>query len=43
MEDKKLAPEGTLEAAPSFNRRDFVSAALGASLIPAYPPTTKRV
>ena len=38
MEDKKLAPEGTLEAAPSFNRRDFVSAALGASLMAMVPP-----
>jgi hypothetical protein len=38
MEDKKLAPEGTLEAAPSFSRRDFVSAALGASLMAMVPP-----
>ena len=34
MEDKKLAPEST----PSFSRRDFVSAALGASLMTMVPP-----
>ena len=34
MEDKKLAPQTN----PSFSRRDFVSAALGASLMTMVPP-----
>lgn len=34
MEDTKLA----LETKPSFSRRDFVSAALGASLMSMVPP-----
>ena len=34
MEDTKLAPESK----PSFSRRDFVSAALGASLMTMVPP-----
>jgi nitrate/nitrite transport system substrate-binding protein len=38
MEDKKLVTEGTLEKSPSFSRRDFVSAALGASLMSMVPP-----
>jgi hypothetical protein len=38
MEDKKMVTEGTLEKSPSFSRRDFVSAALGASLMSMVPP-----
>jgi nitrate/nitrite transport system substrate-binding protein len=34
MEDTKLA----LETKPAFSRRDFVSAALGASLMSMVPP-----
>ena len=34
MEDTKLAPESK----PSISRRDFVSAALGASLMTMVPP-----
>ena len=38
MEDKKLAVNGRAEGASSFSRRDFVSAALGASLMSMVPP-----
>ena len=38
MEDKKLAVCGREEGAKSFSRRDFVSAALGASLMSMVPP-----
>jgi nitrate/nitrite transport system substrate-binding protein len=38
MEDKKLEREDAPSPSPSFSRRDFVSAALGASLMAMVPP-----
>ena len=38
MEDKELAVDGRAEGTSSFSRRDFVSAALGASLMSMVPP-----
>ncbi|MCH2220688.1 MAG: ABC transporter substrate-binding protein, partial [Dechloromonas sp.] len=38
MEDKKLAPLDAVAGKPSLSRRDFVSTALGASLMAMVPP-----
>ena len=38
MEDKKLAPLDVATDKPSFSRRDFVTTALGASLMAMVPP-----
>lgn len=38
MEDKKLAPLDVAADKPSFSRRDFVTTALGASLMAMVPP-----